>query len=76
MDQRQRLEAQLTERAARAAASGQPRGVQSGIQPAGTAAAAAGNGASAAPTAAAEQDDDDDNYEVGENVVDFCWPQI
>ncbi len=41
---------------------GQPKGVQSGIQPAGTAAAASGNGASAA--VAAEVDDDDENYEV------------
>lgn len=42
---------------------GQPKGVQSGIQPAGAAEAASGNGAAAA--AAAEVDDDDENYEVG-----------
>lgn len=66
VDQRQRLEGQLADRAARAAASGQPKGVQSGIQPAGAAAAAGGNGASAG-AAGAEQDDDDENYEVGEH---------
>lgn len=43
--------------------AGQPKGVQSGIQPAGATAAASGNGASAA--AAVEVDDDDENYEVG-----------
>ncbi|BDA48390.1 Lysine-tRNA ligase [Coccomyxa sp. Obi] len=63
VDQRQRLEAQLAERAGRAGLSaGQPKGVQSGIQPAGAAAVASGNGASA--VAAAGVDDDDENYEV------------
>lgn len=76
VDQRQRLEGQLADRAARAAASGQPKGVQSGIQPAGAAAAAGGNGASAAAAGAAgaDQDDDDENYEVGEHRL--CLFQV
>jgi len=66
VDQRRRLEAQLTDRAGRAAAAGHPKGVQSGIQPV---IASGENGASAAAAAAGSgsgtsEDDDDENYEV------------